>query len=43
MPNLVLEQFQKDELCCFTLSDPQQDLQVSTDGVYTAWLYRATS
>ena len=43
MPNLVLEQFQKDELYCFTVSDPQQDLQVCTDGVYTASLYRATS
>ena len=34
MPKLVLEQFQQDEACCFTLANPQKDLQVGTGGGY---------
>ena len=26
LPKLVLEQFQQDELCCFTLAEPHKDL-----------------
>ena len=34
----VLDQFQQDEVCCFTLADTHKDLVVSKGGVYTAWL-----
>ena len=38
LPKLVLEQFQQDEVCCFTLADPHKDLVKGKGGVYTTWL-----
>ena len=38
LPKLVLEQFQKDEMCCFTLEDPGKDLQKGAGGGYSTWL-----
>ena len=38
MSKLVLEQFQQDEVCCFTLADPHKDLIVGAGGVYSTWL-----
>ena len=38
IPKLVLEQFQQDEVCCFTLADPHKDLIVGKGGAYTTWL-----
>ena len=38
MPKLVLEQFQQDETCCFTLANQHKDLIVGKDGVYATWL-----
>ena len=38
MPKLVLEQYQKNETCCFTLKDPGIDLHVGPGGAYTTWI-----
>ncbi len=38
MPQLVLEQYQKNETCCFTLADPKKDLLKGPGGVYTTWI-----
>ena len=38
IPQLVLKEFQKDEICCFTLADPGKDLHVGAGGAYTAWI-----
>ena len=39
LPKLVLEQFQKDEICCFTLEDPGKDLKKGAGGGgYSTWL-----
>ena len=38
LPKMVLEQFHKDEICCFTLTDPKKDLIVGKGGAYTTWL-----
>ena len=34
----VLDQFQKDEICCFTLDDPGKDLKKGAGGGYSTWL-----
>ena len=38
MPKLVLEQFQQDEACCFTLANPRKDLIKGAGDVYTTWV-----
>ena len=38
LPKLILEQFQKDEMCCFTLEDPGKYLKKGGGGGYSTWL-----
>ena len=41
IPDLVLEQFQKHETCCFKMTDPSKDLQVGSGGAYITWIFRS--
>ena len=43
MPKLVLENFPKDKLCCFTLADPSKDLLKGAGGAYTTWISRSNA
>ena len=43
LPNIVLNEFQKNEECCFLLSNPKRDLSVGTGRAYVTWHSRSTS
>ena len=38
MPDLTLEQFQKNKTCCFLLTDPRKDLIKTAAGTYVTWI-----
>ena len=42
IPNLILEQFQKNETCCFLLTDSAKDL-IKTADKYVTWNSRSGS
>ena len=41
MPDLVVEQFEKNETCCFKITDPSKDLHVDKGGAYIVWISRS--
>ena len=43
IPDLTLEQFQKNETCCFQLTYPAKDLTKSAGGAYVSWISRSGS
>ena len=43
IPDLVLEQFQTNETCCFKLTDPSTDLHKDKSGAYVTWISRSAS
>ena len=43
IPGLVLEQFQKNETCCFKITDASKDLHVGAGGAYATWISRSVS
>ena len=42
IPDLTLGQFQKNETCCFLLTDPAKDL-IKTDDEYVTWISQFVS
>ena len=43
IPDLVLEQFQKRETCCFKITDVSKELHKGNDGAYVTWVSRSAS
>ena len=43
MPNIALNEFRRNESCCFTLTDPKKDLLVGQGGGYVKWLSKSKS
>ena len=43
MSDLTLEQFQKNETCCFLLTHPAKDLIKTAGGAYKTWISRSGS
>ena len=43
IPDLVLEQFQERETCCFKIADVSKDLHKGKDGAYVTWISRTAS
>ena len=43
IPDLTLEQFQRNETCCFLLTNPAKDLIKTAGGAYVTWISRSGS
>ena len=43
IPDLILEQFQERETCCFKIPDVSKDLHKDKDGAYVTWISRSAS
>ena len=43
IPDLTLEQFQKNETCCFLLTDPAEDFTKTAGDAYLTWISRSGS
>ena len=43
IPDLVLEQFQERETCCFKITDLSKYLHKGKDGAYVTWISRSAS
>jgi hypothetical protein len=43
IPGIVLSEYRENESCCFLITDPSKDLEVSKAGAYVTWISRSTS
>ena len=42
IPDIVLEQYQEHETCCFKITDVSKDLRTGAGGAYVTWVSRST-